>query len=399
MNKSLLRNLVQKYLAETLSAEELDQLRYLLAEDDSELILDQEFSDLFKTQMRQEYVLPEIDHRIRQYVMDHLRDDREKSNSNDVYRTVRGMYFLSRWGWVAASVVLVMAAGAYFWKANEKDTLQTTVSVSAADIAPGRDGAILTLADGTQVVLDSLGNGVVASQKGAQVLLKSRQLTYSPTGETTDEASFNTMTTPKGRQFEIKLPDGTKAWLNSASSIRFPTAFIGKERIVYITGEVYFEVAKNFNMPFKAIINETSSVEVLGTHFNVNAYLNENSVNTTLLEGAVRVSYSGKTQSLLPGQQARLSNQNIVVDQSPDLEQIMGWKKGLFIFNNDDVYTVIRQLERWYDIDVRFENDIPKKQFNGKVQRNLQLSQILKVLEGVGIQFRMEGERRLVVYP
>jgi len=399
MNRSLLRNLIQKYLTEKLSAEELDQLRYLLSEDDSELILDQEFSDLFRTQMRQEYTLPEIDHRIRQYVMDHLHDGEETSNANDADRTIPGVYFLRRWGWVAASVILVMAAGAYFWKANEKDMPQPVVSVSAADIAPGRDGAILTLADGTQVVLDSLGNGVVANQNGAQVVLKSRQLSYSPTGETTGEASYNTITTPKGRQFQIQLPDGTMAWLNSASSIRFPIAFSGKERIVHITGEVYFEVAKHPGMPFKALINETSSVEVLGTHFNVNAYLNENSINTTLLEGAVRVSYSGKTQSLLSGQQARLSNENIIIDKSPDLEQVMGWKKGLFIFNDDDVYTVMRQLERWYDIDVRFENDIPKKQFNGKVQRNLQLSQILKVLEGVGIQFRMEGERKLVVYP
>jgi len=308
---------------------------------------------------------------------------------------------IRRWMSYAAAVIFIVitvAVYSIYRQPGPGDAASADVAAAVpADVEPGKEGALLTLADGTVIVLDGLDDGLVASQGGANVVLNEGQLAYDAKGNDPARVVYNVISTPKGRQFHIQLPDGTHAWLNSASSIRFPSTFIGKERVVDITGEIYFEVAKNKEASFKVQINEDASVEVLGTHFNVNAYEDEGSIQTTLLEGAVRMRFASQTESLTPGQRARTVGQGMVVDKSPNLDQIMAWTKGLFIFDDDDVYTVMRQLERWYDIQVRFEGERTEKQYNGKIQRNLKLSQILKVLEGVGIHVRLEGERMLVV--
>jgi transmembrane sensor len=275
-------------------------------------------------------------------------------------------------------------------------------------IAPGKSGAVLTLADGSQLVLDSMGNGMVATQNGTQVLLKGGELAYAPAGSVSGEIAYNTMTTPKGRQFQLTLPDGTRVWLNAASSLRFPTAFGGNERLVSVTGEAYFEVARNNKQPFKVNVNGKATVEVLGTQFNVNAYDNESSIQTTLLNGSVRVSDAKTTASavvLKPGQQARMANDlnqatanNIKLVNDVDINKVMSWKNGLFDFEGASLSEVMRQIERWYDIEVVYEKGIPNVEFEGKMTKDVPLKDLLTMLDRSDVHFRIEN-RKLIVLP
>ena len=247
---------------------------------------------------------------------DQVRDDRDVRPFVPAYGDVRPLdpahrdirpllLFRRRW-WAAASIILVLGIGAYLWSARKKNAAPAVVAadtrVNTPDIPPGKDGAILTLADGSQVVLDSLGSGVIALQNGARAVIKNGELVYDLTRAGTGGVAYNTMTTPKGRQFILLLPDGTKVWLNAASSIRYPTVFSGRERKVELTGEAYFEVAKNVRLPFLVNVNDKATVEVLGTNFNVNAYEDEASINTTLLEGSVKVNGT----VIKPGQQVQV---------------------------------------------------------------------------------------------
>lgn len=309
-----------------------------------------------------------------------------------------------RW-WAAASIILVLAAGAYFWTRHSRQ-IQPVVLQQPANIGPGRQGAILTLADGTPVVLDSLGNGIVATQNGTKVMLKNGRLAYDAAGKATGEIAYNTMTTPKGRQFQLSLPDGTKVWLNAASSIRFPTAFSGKERQVQVTGEAYFEIAENAKMPFRATIGHQEEIEVLGTHFNINAYENEAAIKTTLLEGKIKVVKGLNSPAgtiLQPGQQAVVrpddpTNATIPV-QAADIDKVMAWKNGIFNFEGASVREVMNQLERWYDITVIYEKDVPDIKFFGEISRNINLADLIDALKDVGVHFKIDTGRRLVVLP
>lgn len=330
---------------------------------------------------------------------------------------IRRINFLRKWGWAAASVILFLGIGAYLWISNKKNESTTAVAQQTRDVSPGKDGAILTLADGSQVVLDSLGNGLVAAQNGSKVLIRNGELEYDVTGEATENLAHNTMRTPKGRQFNMRLADGTKVWLNAASSIRYPTVFAGTERRVEITGEVYFEVAKNPQMPFRVNVNNKAEVEVLGTHFNVNAYENENAINTTLLEGSVRVAMtSGQQQSggiqqkllqneiiLKPGQQAIVlvsekTQTAIKRIENVDIDKVIAWKNGQFNFDGVKLSEIMRQIERWYDIEVVYEHGLPDKEFEGKMTRDVSLNGLLFALEKLGVHCKLEG-RKLFILP
>jgi len=250
------------------------------------------------------------------------------------------------------------------------------------------------------MLLDSLGNGVVTTQNGTKVLLQNGQLVYKTDNSVKTAIGYNTMTTPKGRQFQLVLPDGSKVWLNAASSIRYPTVFTGNERKVEVTGEAYFEVVKNSTSPFRVKINDEAEVEVLGTHFNVNSYMNEESINTTLLEGSVSVKNSSGKLILQPGQQARVAgNEKIKLFAEVDVEKVMAWKNGVFNFQDATLEEVMRQLERWYDIDVVYEKNIPRLEFYGKMGRDLSLAAVLRGLEKSNVHFRIEDGRKLVVLP
>jgi transmembrane sensor len=300
----------------------------------------------------------------------------------------------------AAAIILLLGAGSYWWVSRApKFDLAATNKYSKNDVAPGGNKAVLTLANGTSIILDSVHNGTVA-QQGNTIVVKQNngQLAYHTENEKPTEILYNTLTTPRGGQYQLVLPDGSKIWLNAASSIRYPTAFAGKERKIEITGEAYFEVAKNTGMPFIIKANGME-VMVLGTHFNVNAYDDEAAIKTTLLEGAVKITKDAATAILRPGQQSRLTKSgklNIINDV--DLEDAVAWKNGLFSFKRADTKAVMRQIARWYDVEIVYESQVPSINFGGEMKRDLNLSQALKGLGRMGLRFRIE-EKKLVVLP
>jgi ferric-dicitrate binding protein FerR (iron transport regulator) len=214
----------------------------------------------------------------------------------------------------------------------------------------------------------------------------------------TDHPAYNIISTPRGGQYQLILPDGSKVWLNSASSLKFPTAFYGKERQVELTGEGYFEVAKNANTPFSVTVNQMK-IDVLGTHFNIMAYNDEKTMNTTLLEGAVTVSDGEMEKKLIPGQQAIVNEatRQMSVGQA-DILKAIAWKNGLFEFDNTDLSTIMRQLARWYDIEIVYEVTPEKTALGGSISRNLSLKEVLNMLEANGINhFNIEGKKIFVL--
>jgi len=304
------------------------------------------------------------------------------------------------WSKIAGAAVLILSLGLYWWSGRQQSQLahRAAAAVQVADISPGGNKAILTLGDGSSIVLDSAKNGSLASQGNTNVTKsKKGELVYNSSGPADKSALYNTVTTPKGGQYHIILPDGSKVWLNAASSLRFPTAFTGKERKVEITGEVYFEVAHNTKMPFVVTSGETE-IKVLGTHFNVMAYSDEKVLNTTLLEGSVKVSRAGKFALLSPGQQAsvRMISDDIRIVDDIDIEKEMAWKNGYFQFEDDNLENIMRQISRWYDVDVTYEGNPGKETFTGRLPRNGNVSKVFKILSLSGVKFRIEGKSIIV---
>jgi len=307
------------------------------------------------------------------------------------------IHTVKRLRWVAAAVFIIGLGGA-IWLLRHSETAPsqpTMATASPADILPGGNKAVLTLANGQQLILDSAANGTLA-QQGKVNIIKTREGRLEYHGE--DAAIlYNTLSTPRGGQYQLRLPDGTLVWLDAASSISYPTFFDGKDRKVRITGQAYFEVVKNKSKPFHVSVNNMD-VEVLGTHFNINAYNDEASINTTLLEGSVKINAGNSNTTVLrPGQQAQVGNQlKVVENANPD--QVMAWKNGLFNFEGADIKTVLRQLGRWYDVEIVYKGEVPPKKFGGEVSRQLTLAQVLRLLQKVGISYTLEG-KKLVVLP
>ncbi|MFC5412604.1 FecR family protein [Larkinella bovis] len=318
---------------------------------------------------------------------------------------------------VAASVVIVGALGMYILK-NRGIQPNSQPIVTESDALPGDHRAKLTLASGQSILLDEVTNGKVA-QEGRTVITKTKRgeivytidLKSASTPPATD-LTYNTIVTPKAGQYQVKLPDGTNVWLNAASSIRFPTVFSTKERIVEIVGEVYFEVAKvNKNtrrVPFKVLAGK-QLIEVLGTRFNVNSYLDEGNVRTTLLEGSIKLKLNGDQSTgilLKPGQQAQLrpgrpKEPNQVLQpfyvKEVDTQSVVAWKDGYFRFDNIGLPELMRQLSRWYDMEVIYEGPIKQYEFVGQIERGTRLSKVLKILELGGVHFRIEGRKIIVI--
>jgi hypothetical protein len=288
----------------------------------------------------------------------------------------------------AAAAILTAVLGSWLWLSAPADNRSKKESHSfiTNDIPPGKEGAILTVKEGNMLQVN-----------GIELEVKNGQLLYLQ--QNNNAIAWHTMSTPKGRQFQLQLPDGSQVWLNAASSIRYPSSFTGNERKVEITGEAYLEITKDKSKPF-IVTTARQKVEVTGTRFNINAYSDEDQERTTLLEGGVKVAGSNATNtaSLLPGQQA-LTDGNAVTVKVADVDEVMAWKNGFFHFVNADVPTVMRQLQRWYNIEVSYEGKIPVREFQGKMQRDLNLSELLSLLEKADLHVRMEGDKKLVVTP
>lgn len=348
-------------------------------------------------------------------VLDHLSEDEQLKLERVLFQRLQQhlqsnkpasrLRRLPVWIRYAAAVILIFGAVTYLLTLNKKTDQPVVDSYKSLqpDVGPGTNKAILTLADGRTFNLDSATNGELAKQGNVTIIkLSNGQIVHDLSGEngklTGGTAMLNTMTTPRGGQYQLVLPDGTKVWLNAASSISYPPIFAGRERKVKITGEVYLEVSKDKKRPFIVDVDDRASIEVLGTSFNVNSYENEAMLKTTLLEGSVKVSANQKTAVLKPGQQAQMtsraninSDQSLKVADNVDLEQVMAWKNGFFSVDNANLKQVARQLERWYDIEVKFEGKISEKNFEGALGRDVRLSTVLKWFSDLGINNKLEG--------
>lgn len=299
------------------------------------------------------------------------------------------------WTYAGAAAVLLAIGMAWFMTGKQPSPV---IKTPVADIAPGKEKATLTVSDGTVIGLDTASNGLISQQGTTAVQLVNGQLTYS--GSNANAAlTYNTITTGRGNHYSMVLTDGTKVWLNSASSLRFPVAFSGSERLVVVTGEVYFEVAPDAHKPFQVQMPHKGSITVLGTHFNVHAYEDETEITTTLLEGAVSIHQGSQQQLLRPGQQAIISDQpGISIRKATDLSVVMAWKDGYFWFNDTNIYALMKQIARWYDVEVRFEGKITEDGFSGKISRDVPLSRVLQILELNGVHFKITG-RQITVMP
>lgn len=306
------------------------------------------------------------------------------------------------WRWGIAAAIAVLAGTAGFLSLDHGGVnLQGRNAVKHNDVLPGGNKAFLTLDDGTKISLTDAENGEIARQQGLSIRKTADgQLVYTVAGNAAANGpgTFNTIETPKGGQYRVNLPDGTRVWLNAASSLRYPTKFNGITRSVSLLGEGYFEVAKIKDsrgqlVPF-IVKSGNQEVEVLGTHFNINSYDDEDAVKTTLAEGSVRVvsGLEGKKVMLEPGEQSELDSKGIQV-KKVDLEAILAWKQGDFIFEGEDLKSIMRKVARWYDVEVSYKGKFDNLKFGGSISRSKNISSVLGIMEATGsVNFDVNGK-------
>jgi transmembrane sensor len=305
--------------------------------------------------------------------------------------------------WVSAAAALLFISGLVWtlYKAPVSKEPSPSFIVKNKEIKPGSNKAKLTLGNGKTIDIDAAADGFLAEQDGIKITKTADgQIIYTikETSSTSTSVAYNVISTPKGGQYQLILPDGSKAWLKASSSLRFPAVFKSKERRVELQGEGYFEVAKNAKMPFVVEAGGTN-VRVLGTHFNVMAYNDEKNVKTTLLEGAVQLNSKGRTALLKPGEQGLLSEKNNTFQiASVDVTAVTAWKEGYFVFDKANLPELMRQIARWYDLTIVYEGEIADHEFVGRIRRSSSLSKVLKVMENGGLNFNLEG-RTLTLKP
>lgn len=381
MNTNEVKDLIEKYNRQAATSEEKKLVEEWYERIDGEILPQNQLEDARVKQQILSRVTASIHH--------------TKTPKAKLIRLNYGLFFK------AAAILIALIGGTYiyFSQTNSSRIQTATVKTNKTTIVPGGNNAVLLLADGSQIILNKTSDGQVASQSGVQVIkTKSGELLYRFTGNATAKAAaINTVSTPKGGQYHLILVDGTEVWLNASSSVKFPTAFVGNERRVEVTGEAYFEVAKNKTKPFVVHTNQ-SDIRVLGTHFNVNTYADEEYERTTLLEGSVEIKRGDKKALLKPGQQASLNAKSggIKVNEIEDLSEVIAWKNGYFQFEKSDLPSVMRQVSRWYDAEVIYNGKIPAKQYSGKIPRNVSIAKLVEMLAYSGIHCKVEYNRIIV---
>lgn len=415
INKAqLLASLAEKFLAGETSLAEEEQLHQLYdswEDEDEEVVTDTEQTEVLRAEIFQA-LKDRIDGQRtvgEGPIAGALPGDAAGLSSGDVAGRWAGnvagsssgrSYKKMFWRSAAAAVVIAIWLLIYHQTAMKKGAAspeQKALAVNHLPVMPGKDKATLTLADGSVVDLDSSGTGRMAEQGNTRIKIKDGKVSYDPSKASSAATVYNTITTSRGGQYQVVLPDGTKVWLNATSSIKFPVAFAGNSRVVEVSGEAYFEVAKNPSMPFIAKVKDVE-VEVLGTHFDVMAYGEEGKIATTLLEGSVRVSRGREKYAIIPGQQAVWKEDGVFnLNTDVDLEEVVAWKNGKFHFNNVDIKTIMRQIARWYDVDVEYENVAADTRLGGIVSRKQDIRQLLDYFEITGkVKFRVEGKKIIV---
>jgi len=393
MEKELLLNLINKYLSNQATAQE------------EELLLDY-YNTLQKNELKWDELEMGDEHTAGVELYSKVLSEIKARESSS-----KKVFFMRRW-FIAASVSLLLGVSAslFFYLKNDNAFLSTknkTQPLIKNTIAPGGNKALLTLANGSKIILDDAATGELARQSGVKVTKAANgQLVYtventSSNSATSGQMAYNTIETPKGGQYQVDLPDGSKVWLNAGSSLRYPTNFNGNIRSVQLAGEAYFEVAKNAKKPFRVVSNN-QVVEVLGTHFNISSYIDDTSVKTTLLEGSVKVLSTKSNQSKLlkPGQQSNINYLNSSFSvQQVNTEEVVAWKNGYFLFVDEDLKSIMSKFARWYNVDVEYAANVDNLRFGGMVSRSRDLAQALKIIEQTGnIKTKIEG-RRVIIMP
>ena len=405
-NHQNIKDLFQRFLNNKCSPAEVKALLQYFDADENEVLL----GDLIRKYSEAISDTPLSSESLK-LLVDKAYDKIKNAIAEDIEPLEEPMVPLYRRLWfriiAAAAVIFFISITAFYFQHqnNNRVSAQTQGAVEQIkDIPPGINNAVLTLDNGTTIVLDSAADGTLVQQGGIKVLKINGQIAYDKAANANPQAAptYNTITTARGNQYQVILADGSKVWLNAASSIHFPSYFTGNERKVEITGEAYFEVAKDAAKPFRVEFSnqsgEKGEIEVLGTHFNVNAYPEEEDIKTTLLEGSVKIKRGSNVLMLAPGQQAKVTSADIMLKNDVVLSQVVAWKDGFFVFNNSDIKIIMRQVARWYDVEVEFEGKIPSEGFTGKVSRNVPLSKFIKVLELNDVNVKTEG-RKIIIAP
>lgn len=402
---SRLEYLLDRYADKTASITEEAELFSLIEEDRH----DDHFKQILLKKFESEKGITELNREKWQAVFDKVWEEtgdrkRERAVVYPISKKTRTV----QWRSIAAAAVIFIIIGAglfYFTNKNENKSLAIEKVTPVNDIVPPNSvNAVLTLSNGQKIILDSAGNGMLAQQGAVSVMkLANGQIVYNPQAGNIPhgEIMYNTLSNPAGsKAVNITLADGSRVWLNSESSLHYPTTFTGKERRVEITGEAYFEVAHNAVMPFHVNVKGVD-VQVLGTHFNVNGYDEENFIKTTLLEGSVKITKGFVSKVIKPGEQAQIENGDNhstpkIVVQTVDLSEVTAWKNGRFYFSNTDLETIMRQLARWYNVEVIYKDKI-SDHYTVNVSREVPVSQLFKFIEmSGGVHFDIVGKKIVV---
>lgn len=391
MNETRLRYLLELSVNKKASADEMEEMADLIAFPENEALAKELIFNAYRLPKEKVDIDPEKSNAILEAIY-----QAEPQAAKGSYRN------LIKWSSIAAAVLVVLSAGLLIFQ-HKTDPVEQAVKLDKHVILPGGKRAMLTLADGSKVMLDDVNAGRIASQGTVQVTktadgrLAYSSSTGSPSSLRPDEDSYNIVETPRGGQYQVTLPDGTVVWLNAASSLKYPVSFKGGERRVELSGEAYFEVAHNKKLPFRVVSNK-QRVEVLGTHFNIQAYKDENSWKTTLLEGSVSISSLKNSSLLAPGQQAQITESGTISVSQANTEEAIAWKNGYFRFHREGIESIMRKVSRWYDVEVEFKGGGSDEKFNGTISSSKNIGQVLEVLEATNkVHFKIEGRRIIVM--
>lgn len=392
MDKGRLQKLLEEYFNDTIDSHDCDELLKYIDQTDPAL-----FSGMIDTLVRDREDGPVFEDEQRKRIYERIQSDPRLF--------VKQLKFYQK-GWFRIAAILIVFFSFVFYFINTKkpdpdSDKKLAIKGTKEMIVPGTKRAILTLSNGKKIALDHTGAGQLAEESGVEIKKTEKgEIIYNTSAQHAKSAAvaYNKIETPRGGEYQVVLPDGTRVWLNSASALSYPTVFSGNTRDVSLTGEAYFEVVKNGNEPFQVHVNGTT-VQVLGTHFNITSYADEPHVTTTLLEGAVKVVKNDHQALLKPGQKAVIGNASDQINISPaDISEIIAWKNGYFLFRDEDIKSIMRKISRWYDIDVEYRGNVSEHKFGGTFYRSKSFGELLHYLEKLGpLHFKIEGRRIIVI--
>jgi transmembrane sensor len=404
MTQNKLDELLSLFAEGKISRDEFEQLfDYLRSEND-----DEHFHYSMDQELRKMKACSTMSKQEKDNIFENILSNEDVYQNTDSGRSgilnIRAWYQIG----VAASLLAILSIGLYLYSNR---TVDTQLALSDSEILkekviikPGGDKAVLTLSDGSKIILEDAKKGLLANQAGVSIQKTADgELLYSfakndinITENIPSEVIYNKIETPFGGKYQINLPDGSKVWLNSASTLRFPAFFSGDTREVELNGEAFFDIAKNPEKPFK-VITKDQVVEVLGTQFNINSYSDEESFKTTLIEGSVKIIYKDRVVLLSPGQQFQPNLKSSKVVEA-DTEEVTAWKDGYFLFKDEDIQSIMRKVSRWYNVEVTYSGDIPDVGFGGNISRSKDIDEVLNVLQLTNaVHFKVEGRRITVM--